>query len=416
MKFGLGQRLVIGLVMTLGCASGALAQEYPQFTQTLKGLMTYRQFETFERAALTTPYTRKAFDLNALELKGEYKINAKSELEFEIEFEHGGTGSTLEYDGLEEFGEFETELEKGGEVVVGELYYRASLPNQSWVKVGKIPLPISLSNVQESYLLYPSVLTASLEASMIATEWREMGIEFQKRWDSDINVRVLATSGLNSELFRKHNWVGGGYQTRFEDSNGENIAGTLVVEYGDVARDNGIAAALYYGETKGNRYKRNKLDVSAAVTLASVYGRWTFLDDLEIRGQAIQGTLTNSDKVSQANNTLAAALNPGAYSSLGHKAQLEMGEISYRFLKDDDSSTRAYASYQHVDTMAEVEGSILKDDRFNQAASSVGLMQVWDKIFFVKAQYTKNSNALAVLPAMDEYILGFGFDWYGFNL
>ncbi len=415
MKLGLVQRAIISLLF-MGSASSAFAQEYPQFTQTLKGLMTYRQFETFERAALTTPYTRKTFDLNVLELKAEYKINPKSELEFEIEFEHGGTGSTLEYDGLEEFGEFETELEKGGEVVVGELYYRATLPNQTWIKVGKIPIPVSLSNVQESYLLYPSVFTSSLEPSMIAPEWREMGVEFQKRWETDINVRLLVTSGLNSELFRKHNWVGGGYQKRFEDVNGENVAGTVVVEYGNVARDNGIAASLYYGETSGNRFKRNKLDVSAAVTLGSVYGRWTFFDDLEIRGQAIQGTLTHSDKVSLANNTLAAALNPGAYSSLGHKAQLEMGEISYRFLNDDESSSKVFASYQHVDTMVEVEGSILRDDRFNQAASSFGLMQVWQKIFFVKAQYTKNSNALAALPSMDEYIVGFGFDWYGFNL
>ena len=39
-------------------------------------------------------------------------------LEAELEFEHGGTGITMEFDKLEEFGEFEMEVEKGGEVIV----------------------------------------------------------------------------------------------------------------------------------------------------------------------------------------------------------------------------------------------------------------------------------------------------------
>lgn len=377
--------------------------------------MTYRQFETFETVNATTPYTRKSLDLSAFELTGEYKISPKSELELEIEFEHGGTGSAMEFDPFEESGEFENETEKGGEVVLSEFYYFHGFGYQNWIKVGKIPVPISLGNVQENYILYPTIYSSSAEFSMIPKEWRELGIEYLKRFDSGFNVKLLLTSGLNSEFFRKYNWAGGGYQTQFETVNADNLAGSAVIEYGDVATSDGIAAAVYYGDTAGNRHKLKKLNDSAMLLISSIYGRWAW-GDFGLRGQVIHGTLSNSDKVSAANATLAGNAGPGAFGPLGHEAQLEMAEASYQIYSDDDSGLKAFLGYEHVDTMVSVEGAILKDDRYNQVLSSFGFMQTWEKILFVKAQYIKHSNALTGIPATNDIQVAFGFDWYGFNL
>src|SRR5262245_54380322 len=64
---------------------------------------------------------RLGFYTTRLVLELEQELPGDVELEAEVEFEHGGTGAAREVE-YEEFGEFETEVEKGGEVLVEELY------------------------------------------------------------------------------------------------------------------------------------------------------------------------------------------------------------------------------------------------------------------------------------------------------
>ncbi len=54
-------------------------------------------------------------------LAGDYKFNSKWILGVEIEFEAGGTGSAVELENSEN-GEYETEIEKGGEVALEQFH------------------------------------------------------------------------------------------------------------------------------------------------------------------------------------------------------------------------------------------------------------------------------------------------------
>jgi hypothetical protein len=69
----------------------------------------------------TLPDKRNIIDPERLNLYLYYKFTEKIQFKSEIEFEHGGTGTTMAFDPLEEFGEFEQEVEKGGEVVVEQI-------------------------------------------------------------------------------------------------------------------------------------------------------------------------------------------------------------------------------------------------------------------------------------------------------
>ena len=69
-----------------------------------------------------------------LELEGE--MPAGLGFEAEIEFEHGGTGAAFEVE-YEEFGEFEQEVEQGGEVFIEELYLRKNFGDWGKLKVGR---------------------------------------------------------------------------------------------------------------------------------------------------------------------------------------------------------------------------------------------------------------------------------------
>ena len=52
-----------------------------------------------------------------------------------MEFEHGGAGAALELE-FEEFGEFEQEIEKGGEVIVEELAIERKFSDAFRVRLG----------------------------------------------------------------------------------------------------------------------------------------------------------------------------------------------------------------------------------------------------------------------------------------
>ena len=58
----------------------------------------------------TLPDKRNAFDVERFNLYMYYDFTDKIEFKSEIEFEHGGTGATMAFDPLEEFGEFEQEI------------------------------------------------------------------------------------------------------------------------------------------------------------------------------------------------------------------------------------------------------------------------------------------------------------------
>lgn len=73
------------------------------------GSMNYTSDEYFDNVQDTSPERRGRLDLERIVTEFGYQFNDEWDMEVEIEYEHGGTGSALEYDGFDEFGEFESE-------------------------------------------------------------------------------------------------------------------------------------------------------------------------------------------------------------------------------------------------------------------------------------------------------------------
>src|SRR5262245_13651789 len=81
---------------------------------------------------------RAEIDLERLVLEGVYTPSSKVSFEAEVELEHGGSGASVEFDD----GEFETEVEKGGEVVVEELHATFALKDWLDLRVGHFYVPV----------------------------------------------------------------------------------------------------------------------------------------------------------------------------------------------------------------------------------------------------------------------------------
>ena len=112
-------RSTLSLLSLLALAfTSLLAQDSAQrrFSVEGYGVANYYAFDW-----QTDPNRRNTLDLERLAIEPSFQVNPWLQFNAEIEFEHGGTGVTIEFDPFEEFGEFETEVEKGGEVEVEKL-------------------------------------------------------------------------------------------------------------------------------------------------------------------------------------------------------------------------------------------------------------------------------------------------------
>ena len=109
-------QLLLLILASISILTQSATAQFDRFSVEGYGIINYYKFWWD-----TDLPRRAAFDLERFAIEPEYRVNDKIKLEAEIEFEHGGTGSTMEFDKLEEFGEYEQETEKGGEVVVEKL-------------------------------------------------------------------------------------------------------------------------------------------------------------------------------------------------------------------------------------------------------------------------------------------------------
>jgi hypothetical protein len=401
MKFLL---ISLTLVGVLGFPNfGAAQEDYPHFEYTAYGYFTAKQYDTFKTVQNLSPYTKREVDPTEFSLEGKLFLNPTSAIEFEVEFEHGGTGSATEFDNFEEFGEFETEIEKGGEVILHEIYYEKYFANKIKMKVGKAPLFISLSSILTSPKKHLNVQVSDLEVRMIPPGWTEIGVQAEKRFGM-VKIGAGIINGLDSEFFNSPTWLGNGYQRRFESTNADDVAGLLNIEYGSVREAYGFALAGYYGNTQNNRYKKDKLTTSANVQLMSALLNYRF-GRLGITGQSLWGSLENSDLVSAANNNMANSVKP-KQANLGAKAVLQTLQLSY-FLTDD---LAVYLQKEHVNTFADVIGNNYVDPRYDSESNSIGLAQWWDQYCFVKIQYSKEKTQLVGLPETSNLRIAFGFD------
>ena len=89
----------------------------------------------------------------------------------EIEFEHTGTGSAVEQE-FEEAGEWEQEVEKGGEVELEQFWIQKSFSKQFNLRVGHIVVPVGLNNSRHEPLNFFTVYRPEGENTILPSTWQ----------------------------------------------------------------------------------------------------------------------------------------------------------------------------------------------------------------------------------------------------
>ena len=351
------------------------------------------------------------FDLPHVVFYVAYDFGRGWKVSAEVEFEHGGTGSAVEIEN-EEAGEYESEIEKGGEVVLEQFWIQKSWSKSVNLRLGHIIVPIGLTNQYHMPTEFFSVLRPE-EANILPCTWHETGISFLGRtgvW----NYEAQFLAGLDAERFSNANWVQDGAVSPYEFSIANNYAFALRVDNYSVK---GLRMGLsgYVGNSATNSLKSRRYDgVEGQVSIGSVDAVY---DDHNIlfRGNLIYGHLSDSYDISSINKKLPSA-SPSPKTNVASDAMSWFVEAGYDVMsffpsrKYKNDKLYVYAHYGYFNSMYKVVSGIDKKAWTEKNIFSAGINYFPIKELVIKTEYTLHKfNA----PFNNEPTISFGIGYAG---
>ena len=221
----------------------------------------------------------------------------------EIEFEHTGTGSAIEIE-TDEGGEYEHEIEKGGEVELEQFWLQKSFSRAVNVRLGHLIVPVGLNNAHHEPLNFFTVYRPEGENTILPSTWHDTGISFWGR-SGKLRYELLMVAGLNALQYSRDNWIQGGNKSAYEfkPANKYGFAARLDYYPTDGLR---VGVSGYYGqgmhntspnemEGSGKTYDQVKANTYVG-SLDLTLKRWNWI----VRGQVDYGYVSDTPLLNQA--------------------------------------------------------------------------------------------------------------------
>ncbi len=294
-----------------------------------------QSFNRYKRPELyTDDKSHGRFDLPHICLNIGYDFGKGWTLGSEIEFEHGGNGTAVEIE-AEEAGEYEAEVEKGGEVNIEQFWINKEFAGGKFnIKAGEIIVPVGYSNAHHEPNQFFTVYRPEGESTIMPNTWHQVGLSLWGRL-KDWRYEAQLLSGLNSESFTAESFVHYGATSPYEFKVANNYAGALRIDNYSLK---GLRVGLsgYYGYTFRNTLRTPGAkydDVTGAlgiVALDFTLKRWNWI----VRGNIDYAHFDDADEISaynQANWTHHKYQdgNPHHYSNIGSNALAYAIEAGY---------------------------------------------------------------------------------------
>ena len=338
----------------------------------------------------------------------------------EIEFEHTGTGSAIEIED-DEGGEYEHEIEKGGEVELEQFWLQKTFFPELNVRVGHIVVPVGLNNAYHEPLNFFTVYRPEGENTILPSTWHDTGISL---WgvSGDFRYEAQMVAGLNAMLFTRDGWIHGGAGSAYEFKPAN--------KYGFAARvDNYSVPGLrlgisgYYGQSMHNTYP-NEMEgsgktynnVKANVVIGSfdlTFNRFNWI----VRGQADYGHISdtpmlNSAKINSPKNSPYNKTYVGKNAiSLGIEAGYDVfSQITA--LKEQKQKFYVFGRYEYYDSYIR-ESTQPSFDYTKKERIAVGVNYFPIPQIAIKANW---SNRLLKSQYNNEPSINLGIAYQGFFL
>lgn len=332
----------------------------------------------------------------------------------EIEFEHSGAGSAYEIEKTEA-GEYETEIEKGGEVALEQFWIEKTFTPYANLRMGHIIVPVGLTNQYHLPVEFFSVLRPEEESAILPCTWHETGVSFWGRvahW----RYEALFVAGLDAERFDNAGWISGGATSPYEFKIANNYAGAFRLDNYSVP---GLRVGLsgYYGYSAANTLKperyaaRNVKGIVAIGTFDAVYDKHNVL----ARANVVYGNLGGSYDISIINKRLPSA-SPSPRTDVGASAlswYIEAGYdiLSFANLRYNDTKLYAYVHYGFYDSMYSTADGIADKAWCGKNIISAGINYFPMKGLVLKAEYMLRKFQA---PYNNEPAVSLGIAYAGF--
>ncbi|MBQ4442829.1 MAG: hypothetical protein II899_12135 [Bacteroidales bacterium] len=272
----------------------------------------------------------------------------------EIEFEHGGTEVAVEIES-EETGEYEQEIERGGEVALEQFWLQKSfLDNKLNIRLGHIVVPVGATNSHHLPTEFFNVFRPEGENTIIPCTWHETGISVWGQvggWRYEFQL----LPALNSTMFNVQGWAHDASASPYEFRVANKIAGAFRVDNTSV---NGLRLSLsgYVGNTFNNDIVTEEnsttyKDVKGTV----VYGSFDFQYKhkwLVLRGNYDYGYLGDAALISRYNNYLPNSSSaPYPHTLVGRSVMDGAFEAGFNLLPErKERKLYLFARYEYYDS------------------------------------------------------------------
>ena len=301
------------------------------------------------------------FDLPHVVINMGYDFGYGWSMGTEIEFEHGGTESAIEIE-EEEGGEYEGEIERGGEVALEQFWLQKKFNRYAILRAGMQVIPVGGLNAHHESTEYFGVYRNEGEFTIIPSTWHEVALTFMGSSPKGWHYQVMFLPGLDSDRFNRKNWVKPGAGSPYEFKLANVFAAAARVDYTGVK---GLRLSLsgYCGNSFRNTLSKSNSELDAS-TYKDVKGTvsigsfdFAYKDyGLIIRGSATYGHLSDAAAITQYN----IAMRKGSVSSkqwVASDALVAGVEIGYDFLslsnnaKVNRHKLYLFGRYDYYDSM-----------------------------------------------------------------
>jgi len=335
----------------------------------------------------------------------------------EIEFEHGGSGAAIEQEN-EEAGEWEHEIEKGGEVELEQFWIQKSFAKWANLRFGHIVVPIGLTNAYHEPLNFFTVYRSEGENTILPCTWHQTGVSFFGRM-GDFRYEAQFIAGLNAFMFNRENWIQKGAHSPYEFE--------IANRYGVAARvDNytikGLRLGLsaYYGQSMHNAFPNDMSsstskykDVKGNIYLGAF--DFTYNDHNWIaRGNVDYGYVSDMATINVLKKNNAGGDSP--YSSLGagsHAIATSI-EVGYDIfsqiakMRADRQKLYIFGHYEYYDSFIHASDAIHYTKK-NIFAAGVNYYPVPQIAIKAEYSYRKLSSQFNSEPAINIGVAYQGF-------
>lgn len=258
------------------------------------------------------------------------KFTPKWILGAEIEFESGGTGIAYELENSEN-GEYETEVEKGGEVALEQFHITRLICPAFNVRAGHMVLPVGWINAHHEPINFFGTSRPESETAILPSTWHETGIAVfgtAGRGYAAFDYQAMVTAGLNANGFDRNTWAAGGKQGLFEEDNFTSPACVARIDYRGLPGLRAGASYYFCNDIGANSDKPSTYAGTGRIPLriCTVDAQYT-CRFLTVRGGGIFGRLGNSKGLSAVNTKLSnkspySRITPVAERALSYGAEL----------------------------------------------------------------------------------------------